>query len=354
MKAARMSAFIVCLLWLSGVANAGITPISQTIDYTSNYNLFLFPENDPDRIVFLPPGGDLDTEPTPDHQPWYRVSNQDWGWTHDLSSRIPRDANGLPYATGIESATLEIEAWDVNADFDPPEIDEISANGTVLGNLDGTPIYDWGTTTFTLPQNVIDDLWLDGQIYIFINIDKILDMTGHRVTLGSSTLTVNYIVSGPGRPAVEPVFRFWSPVLSHHFYTTNESERDGLICNLPDTYIYEGEAYHTPASASDPNVLPVYRFWSSTLSSHFYTIDPNEKDYVINNYPIEVWEFEGAVFYAYPEGQQPDDAMPVYRFWSGTCGSHFYTFDEDEKNYIIASYPNFIWAYEGVAWYAYE
>ncbi len=356
MKAARISGCIVCLLSLGTAAYAGITPISQKLDYTDNYNEYMMPESDPNRIVFIPPGGVIDdtqTEwPVLDHMPWHRLSTMDWGWTHDISDRIPPDVNGL------QSATLTIEAWDVNPDPDPgdpfdqgPEIDEIRVNGTLVGNLDVTPVYDWGTTTFTLPFSILQDLWFDGQIYVHLNIDKLIG--GHRVTLGSSTLTVNYYVSGPGRGATEPIFRFWSPTLSHHFFTTSESERDGVIHNYPDTWSdYEGTVYYLPADDSDPNVRPVYRFWSDALSSHFYTISEEDRNYVLNTYP-DVWRLEGVVFYAYPPGLEPADSSPVYRFWSSQHGTHFYTISEDEKDYVIANYDVF-WQYETIAWYAYQ
>jgi len=45
---------------------------------------------------------------------------------------------------------------------------------------------------------------------------------------------------------------------------------------------------------------PVYRFWSDTQQAHFYTIDEEEKEYVIATYPENVWRYEGIAFYAYP------------------------------------------------------
>jgi len=34
--------------------------------------------------------------------------------------------------------------------------------------------------------------------------------------------------------------------------------------------------------------------------------------------------------------------------------THFFTANETEKNYIIATYPEKNWKYGGIAWYAYE
>ena len=46
-----------------------------------------------------------------------------------------------------------------------------------------------------------------------------------------------------------PVYRFHSPVTSHHFYTNNEAEKDGLIANPgPDQWHFEGTAWFVPRS----------------------------------------------------------------------------------------------------------
>ncbi|MFZ3137099.1 MAG: fibronectin type III domain-containing protein, partial [Thermodesulfovibrionales bacterium] len=91
--------------------------------------------------------------------------------------------------------------------------------------------------------------------------------------------------------------------------------------------------------------LPVYRFWSGT--SFFYTINEAEKNYVIATWP-DVWHLEGIAYYAYTT--QVPGTLPVYRFWDGR--SFFYTINEAEKNYVIATWPD-IWHLEGIAYYAF-
>jgi hypothetical protein len=151
--------------------------------------------------------------------------------------------------------------------------------------------------------------------------------------------------------ALVPVYRFWSPVTGKHFYTVNETEKDKLINQYASVWTFEGPVYYAYIRASDPNLRPVYRFWSDKLGSHFYTIKEAEKDKLIQQYP-DVWTFEGARFYAYPEGKQPAGTKAVYRFWSETLGGHFYTIKEGEKDKLVNQYAD-TWAFEGVAWYAY-
>jgi hypothetical protein len=97
----------------------------------------------------------------------------------------------------------------------------------------------------------------------------------------------------------------------------------------------------------------VYRFWSGTQQAHFYTISQEEKEYVSANYPEKVWKLEKIAWFAYKEGEQPANASPVFRFWSDIQQAHFYTIDEEEKEYVIATYPENVWRYEGIAFYAY-
>jgi archaellum component FlaF (FlaF/FlaG flagellin family) len=46
-------------------------------------------------------------------------------------------------------------------------------------------------------------------------------------------------------------------------------------------------------------IAPVYRFWSDVYGHHFYTISEAEKNYVIATWP-DRWRYEGPVYYAYP------------------------------------------------------
>jgi len=151
---------------------------------------------------------------------------------------------------------------------------------------------------------------------------------------------------------IEPVYRFWSPALAGHFYTIQPAERDKLIENYCDVWTYEGTAFCAFQTDIVPGTSPVYRFWSERLESHFYTIDETERDKLIKDYGA-TWIYEGAAFYAYAQGDQPKDTCPVYRFWSDALGGHFYTINETERDKLLQKYPK-TWTYEGIAWYAYK
>ncbi|GAA1692460.1 hypothetical protein GCM10009792_10460 [Microcella alkalica] len=158
--------------------------------------------------------------------------------------------------------------------------------------------------------------------------------------------------------------QFWSPTFWNHFYSSDPAEIDKVKAVYPaHIWTFEGDAFRVPISYAPAAPLPpsgqvasdqaaaVYRFWSDTFQSHFYTLDVAERDSVIANYPKSVWQYEGAKFGAYQS--QVAGTIPVYRFWSQVHNAHYYTASEDEKNHVIAAYPVDVWQYERVAFYAY-
>jgi hypothetical protein len=159
-------------------------------------------------------------------------------------------------------------------------------------------------------------------------------------------------VSVSSTPAtLKPVYRFWSTKNSSHFYTINEDEKDYVIDIYTDyEWKYEGIAWYAYDVPHD-DALPIYRFWSAKNRSHFYTISEEEKDGVIAKYTDYEWKYECIESYAYD--YQKEGTVPVYRFWSAKNRSHFYTISEEEKDGVIAKYTDYEWKYEGIAWYVY-
>ena len=152
--------------------------------------------------------------------------------------------------------------------------------------------------------------------------------------------------------SVQEVYRFWSPKNERHFYTISKLEKETVIKEYPDVWTYEGVVYRAFQDDCDPARRPVHRFWSDKLFGHFYTISEEEKNKLIDKYSY-IWAYEGVAFYAYPPEQPPTWAYPVHRFWSDSKSTHFYTIDEGEKDRLLSKYGN-VWTYEGIAWYALE
>ena len=103
----------------------------------------------------------------------------------------------------------------------------------------------------------------------------------------------------------------------------------------------------TDLGGEDGNDI-VYRFFNPTAGVHFYTDDENERDFVEDE--LDNYEFEG------PSYRTADPitggAEDVYRFFNARTGVHLYTTDENERDFITENLNEF--AFEGTAFSAYE
>ncbi len=135
---------MVCVLLVSGVANAGYTYVVDTVDasdgqagsrFVTSYGLSLWP---------------------------YLSSNEDWGRAHDYTSELPTSWDSITRAESI------IRAWDVDYPAEP-EDDVIALDGQAVGLLTGTS-RQWSETTFDLLALGLTSYLTDGVAQMFIDI----------------------------------------------------------------------------------------------------------------------------------------------------------------------------------------
>ena len=139
------------------------------------------------------------------------------------------------------------------------------------------------------------------------------------------------------------VYRFFIKQRGGHFYTASVEERDAVIAQLPDTYQYEGAAFHAYATASG-QTKPVYRFYNTQTGYHLYTASEDERGQIVASLPH--YTFEGV---AYHVGATSHTTLrSLHRFFNTRLGYHFYTASEEEKTHITANLRDF--SYEGVAY----
>lgn len=150
----------------------------------------------------------------------------------------------------------------------------------------------------------------------------------------------------------KPIYRFWSNAKQHHFYTIDINERNDVLNTYKlDEWKYEGQAFRAFDLNDCGNASQVFRFWSNEKQGHFYTISESEKDYVSSFYPDNVWHYEHPAYCAETSASGSNTAL--YRFWSNEKQGHFYTASAGEKDYIVANYPENVWKYESIGYYVY-
>lgn len=165
---------------------------------------------------------------------------------------------------------------------------------------------------------------------------------------GDYTLSVGDF-TGSNQPIIDDspfaVYRFFRPEVGVHFYTSNPTERDAILTDLPN-FNFEGVSYQSvdPLSGS-PAVTPVYRLLNRDTGVHLYTVSETERDTVAQ---LPNFTLEGEAFYGYEE--PVEGSIPIHRFYNPGIGAHFYTPSETEREAVETGLPDY--QYEGVAYYA--
>jgi hypothetical protein len=174
---------------------------------------------------------------------------------------------------------------------------------------------------------------------------KMIQVSKKRVA-GLSLLAVLFLMT-IGRvnecSAQIPIYRYYNDILISHFFTTDSFEKAFLESKEINTaWRNEGTAWYAHAT-QETDTLPVYRFYCFPLGIHLYTMNANEKNFLMAN---SNWRYEGIAFYAY--AKQNSNTVPVYRLYNIYLRRQLLTTDADEAN-ALASNPS--WRNEGIAFY---
>lgn len=160
-----------------------------------------------------------------------------------------------------------------------------------------------------------------------------------------------------------PVYRFFQFEKGFHFYTANKVEWENIVELSGEgelNYDYENIAYDVLASDTDAltgaeidGALPVYRFFNTETGAHLYTMDENEKNFIIDNFDNYIFEKEA--YYAFAEPSEAVETIPLYRMLNTQTGSHLFTADLNEFNTIKETLPQFrVEGNEGVTFHVLE
>lgn len=131
-------------------------------------------------------------------------------------------------------------------------------------------------------------------------------------------------------------FRYYNPGPVDHFYTTNINEigtatpgvrgNHGYVSEGIQCYLYTHQVHCS---------IPLYRYYSSGATDHFYTTNANE---IGTTTPGQVgnhgYRSEGIAGYCFA-GEIPGFTVPLYRYYQGSRRDHFYTTAASEIGTIV-------------------
>ena len=155
------------------------------------------------------------------------------------------------------------------------------------------------------------------------------------------------------------VSRFYQFDKGFHLYTTDSKEIDYIKQQSEAgelAYRYESEQFRVLSDDKDSftgetleEAKPVYRFFNTGTGAHLYTTDEKERSYIQDN--LANYNFEGIQYYVFETEPVEIETIPMFRMLNTTSGSHLYTIDSKEFNYIQENLSNFAVENNGEAVY---
>lgn len=118
-----------------------------------------------------------------------------------------------------------------------------------------------------------------------------------------------------------PFWRFYSGGQTDHFYTTSSAEFNYVVANGFTYESVEGYLYASRVAGT----VPLYRLsrWypSNNDLDHFYTVDDTAKSNKIS----QGWTYDGVAGYVWPAAAAPTQGPPLYRWYASGTTDHFYS-----------------------------
>lgn len=151
-----------------------------------------------------------------------------------------------------------------------------------------------------------------------------------------------------GPSGTVPMLRSYNPNAFFHFFTTDIGQFDNAV-----RAGYRDESTGQPSfsilTSQVSSALPLYRLYNKRDGFHYYTLDANEKNSLVNAVPPGVidpttgrevgWRYEGIEGYMYSSGNpQPGTAM-LYRLYNIVTGVHLFTPNPAIRDYILNTFP---------------
>ena len=179
------------------------------------------------------------------------------------------------------------------------------------------------------------------------NIEETLPLWSVKEQEEGTTETDLPLVSVEGiTPQIVPLYQYWNSDVSDHFYTQSIQEIGITVPGKPGLhgYIAQGVACLF-LSASDGTAVPLYQYYlGGPNADHFYTTNADEiGTTTVGQAGNNGYVYDGVAGYCYKT--QVPGTFPLYRFYGGR-NDHFYT--KGSLPHAVAGYK-----YEGIQCYVY-
>ncbi len=252
-------------------------------------------------------------------------------------------------------------------------LDQVTVNDTVVqggtANIGATRIeanYLSISSNTSIDSQGNLELGIDNDLSIVTRDNPGKDREGASSTTYGGTITItSKLINNNLANNLEltRVTRFHQYEKGFHFYTADDNESSNIqerTANNELKYNYEGESFTALSSDLDsltgeviPGAEEVYRFFNNDTGAHLFTMDVNEKDYILDN--LDNYTLEGVAYYAFEAPPENIETVPVYRMLNNQTGTHLLTSDRYEFESIQKNLPHFsVEAANGVAFYVME
>jgi len=118
-----------------------------------------------------------------------------------------------------------------------------------------------------------------------------------------------------------PLYRYWNSNNTDHYYDIGRNDaglaRLGYSYERCDAQVFLDQP---------PGTVRLWRYWNPSLADHYYTVDRNDAGLARLGYQFEDY-FEGYVFdYNHPTF----NTTALYRYWNPTTKDHYYTVERTD------------------------
>jgi subtilisin family serine protease len=210
---------------------------------------------------------------------------------------------------------MAVDLFAPGVDITSAWIGSNSATNTISGTSMAAPHVAGVVARFLQANPSATPLYVTSEIRRNASRNRVIN-TGPGSDNGVLYSAFNYNVSRPSGSV--PLYRYWDTTRTDHYYTTNFNEL-GWAANGWEFGWVECYVYPTQVSGT----TPFYEYWNPTVGDHFYTTNYNELGAGAYG-----WTYERVAAYIYPS--QVSGTVPLHQYWNASVGDHFYTINLEE------------------------